>query len=369
MSLVRWILAGAVLTAQVTLGAEIVGSAQAGRQVFGTQRCIQCHSINGQGGKSATDLGKRIGRDYTPTAIVALMWNHAPQMWEAIRQAGIQKPELTEQSAADLYAYFAASGFFEAPGDAGRGKNDFTALHCSACHGISESRAAGAPPVEKWESLANPIALAAQMWDHSARMKEEFAKKHLPWIELTGQQLTDILVYLQNLPETRNLAGNLEIPESGRGQELFQSKGCAACHTGSLALENRLHSTNLAGIAAAMWDHEPLMKSPPQVLTGEEMQQILGYIWARQYSANAGNAATGRKVFRKKHCATCHDDASSGAPNLTSAKRQYSDITMIVALWEHGPHMLDAMRQKNILWPRFNTAEMSDLIGYLNSFH
>lgn len=48
------------------------------------------------------------------------------------------------------------------------------------------------------------------------------------WIELTGQQLTDVLVYLQNLPQTRYMAGKLQIVESDRGQELFQSKGAAS---------------------------------------------------------------------------------------------------------------------------------------------
>ena len=139
------------------------GSAQAGRRVFENQHCVECHSINGEGGKSAPDLGTHIARGYTPTDMVALMWNHAPAMWEAIAKAGIQRPELTDQSAADLFAYFVAMRFFEAPGDAGRGKHDFSALHCADCHGITSSNASGAPPVVQWQSLADPLALAEQM--------------------------------------------------------------------------------------------------------------------------------------------------------------------------------------------------------------
>ena len=119
-----WMLVAA-LASQGAWCAELVGSAQAGRQVFETQQCIQCHSINGEGGKSAPDLGKHIARDYTPTTMVALMWNHAPAMWEAIQKAGIERPQLTEQSASDLFAYFVAARFFEQPGDAARGKRDF----------------------------------------------------------------------------------------------------------------------------------------------------------------------------------------------------------------------------------------------------
>ena len=40
-------------------------------------------------------------------------------------------------------------------------------------------------------------------------MKEAFAQRKLAWPTLTAQELTDMLVYLQNLPETRNLAAQL----------------------------------------------------------------------------------------------------------------------------------------------------------------
>ena len=76
-------------------------------------------------------------------------------------------------------------------------------------------------------------------------MREEFARRKLVWIQLTGQQLNDILLYLQNLPETRNLPRKLELAASGSGEELFRSKGCVSCHTGTLALENRLHNQTL----------------------------------------------------------------------------------------------------------------------------
>ena len=45
----------------------------------------------------------------------------------------------------------------------------------------------------------------------------------------------------------------------------------------------------------------------------------------------------------------------------------YSDITMVSALWQHGPRMLELMTQRKLAWPRFTTQQMSDLIAYLNS--
>ena len=41
------------------------------------------------------------------------------------------------------------------------------------------------------------------------------------------QELTDMLVYLQNLPETRDLAAQLLVPAVRHRREAVPSKGCA----------------------------------------------------------------------------------------------------------------------------------------------
>jgi mono/diheme cytochrome c family protein len=343
------------------------GDARRGEQLFETEQCSRCHSINGRGGTMAPDLARRVDRDYTPTVMASLMWNHAPQMWSAMSKYGITKPELSAEKAADLFAYFEAARYFEKPGDAGRGKMLFTSRHCTECHGITSSPLPAAPPVAKWDSLADPVVLAQQMWNHGAQMRAEFAKKGLAWPELSAQELTDMLVYLQHLPETRSLAQNFQFPPSDAGAELFRSKGCADCHTGKLDLGTLLKNRTMTQIAADMWDHQPRMKAQPPVLSEEEMRQILGYVWAKQYFRGEGNAARGKAVFDAKGCATCHNDPSSGAPKLGRGKEGYSDITMVSVLWSHGPTMLERMNEKKIPWPRFTAPQMADLIAYLNS--
>src|SRR6266542_3695555 len=147
MKSVRAIVTIAVISAAAQGATFTSADSLRGERVFTDQSCIQCHSINGEGGKSAPDLGKRIDRNYTPALLASVMWNHAPRMWAAMEARGIQRPVLGEQTAADLFAYFYSSRFFEKLGDAGRGKRAFSAKHCAHCHGISDSRAAGAKPV------------------------------------------------------------------------------------------------------------------------------------------------------------------------------------------------------------------------------
>jgi mono/diheme cytochrome c family protein len=129
------------------------------------------------------------------------------------------------------------------PSDAARGKLAFATKHCAQCHGIATSNASGAPPVAQWESLADPVVLAQQMWNHGARMREAFAAKKLARPQITAQELTDMLVYLQNLPETRHLASNFTFPPSDSGEALFQSKGCSGCHTRPSPISRRTCGT------------------------------------------------------------------------------------------------------------------------------
>lgn len=362
---IKRIVAIGSLTVLAAFGQKITpGDGTRGRHLFEDQGCIQCHSIDGKGGTSAPDLGRLIDRNFTPDVLASLMWNHAPKMWSAMKQRGIARPVLSPQDAADLFAYFYSARFFDKPGDAGRGKQAFASHHCAGCHGITTSNAAGAPPVAKWESLGHPIILVQQMWNHVGKMKQAFAARKIPWQKLTSQELTDILVYLQNVPQTKHLAANFRFGELPDAQQLFDSK-CARCHTGKLALENRLHEKTLTDVAVDMWNHASRMEPPP--LTQDEMRQIVSYIWTRQFFRPVGSPERGKKVFTEKRCSSCHGVEGSGAPNLAKGKGAYSDITMIGALWGHGPQMLERMNARNIPWPRFDGKQLADLIAYLNS--
>src|ERR1700690_4054764 len=101
MCMLRVIAVGAAV-AWSALGAGIIpGDARRGEQLFTSEQCIQCHSLKGKGGTLAPDLSRRVDRDYTPSVMASLMWNHAPDMWAAMKQQGIVKAELSTESAAD----------------------------------------------------------------------------------------------------------------------------------------------------------------------------------------------------------------------------------------------------------------------------
>lgn len=356
------LLVAAAATAQAS-APVIAGDARRGEEVFRAQGCVECHRVRGTGAvvSRAPDLGLRQGRDMSPAAFAALMWNHAPTMWKAMDSQRVERRPLSSQDAADLFVYFYAVGFFEPPGDAGRGKALFRDKGCEGCHAAGKAR-----PVSEWSAVDDPIRLAGQMWNHATRMQEAMGKQNIPSPVLTAQDLRDLCVYAQTLPQARGRTPDfkLERPETGEG--VFRTKGCAECHTGRQALEGKLGQKSLTEIAAALWNHSPRMIQMPPPLSEEEMRQLLSYVWAKQFLDGDGNASRGKGVFSRKNCAVCHAGGSAGAPPLPAAAGA-SSSSMIAGLWGHGPAMLAEMRNRKLPWPRFRASEMADLVAYLNA--
>ena len=110
---IRTLLITAVLVTPAFAASIFEADARRGADLFATQMCLRCHSINRQGGSVGPDLGRRMDRDYTPALLASLMWNHAPATWKASSAAMIQLPPLTEAQASDLFAYFYSVRYFE----------------------------------------------------------------------------------------------------------------------------------------------------------------------------------------------------------------------------------------------------------------
>ena len=360
-----------LLITSVMSAASFEANSKRGAALFRDQFCTNCHSVRGEGAHAAPDLGRRLDRNYTPAGITSLMWNHAPTMWSAIAAKGLPMPQLTESQAADLFAYFYSAHFFERLGEAQRGKAVFSSKGCAGCHALTPGAATVGPPVSEWQALEAPIILIQRMWAHAPQMSKAMEARHVPWPELTSQDMTDLLVYLQNLPQTRNQQRFLEIPSPEGGEALFHSKGCAKCHQNQRAFENLIGDSTLTDVAAAMWNHAPIMMKEggglPGPISVPEMRQIISYVWARQFFSTKGDSARGKRVFESQKCATCHNNASSGAPALDHMNGPYSAVRMVSVLWKHGPTMLERMKQKNISWPRLSPNDMANLIAYLNT--
>ncbi len=376
----RFLAAVSLLAISATFApAKVVpGDAKRGSELIRTQGCVNCHRIGGEGGAAAPDLGKARGRNYTPSSLASAMWNHAPAMWSAMEKQGATRPTMNESQAGDLFAYFHSIRYFDKPGDAARGKRVFVSSRCGDCHGRSEAMFGGAPPIAAWKSLSSPIVFAQAMWNHAPQMEEAMAKRKIKWAPMTSESLTDLLVYVQGLPETRGRVREFALSTTGKGEALFAEKGCKTCHQGKLNLDTKLQAGTVTDFAVAMWNHAPTMAAQGRrsgvaqpKLEAAEMQEIVTYLWDKTLFAEPGNAVRGKTVFEKKNCAGCHNDRSSGAPELKQWQSGRGDpvraFSMMSVLWTHGPQMLQGMKAKNLPWPVFTKQEMMDLIAFLNN--
>ena len=351
------------------------GDAQRGADVLRSENCLRCHSVRaheiprfgqqGEGGNTAPDLSRPMGRRFTPAVLASLMWNHAPVMWASMKDQGIERPQVSEQDGDDLFAYFFSLRFFEKPGEAERGKQVFETKHCAECHALDQKDGGPGHPVSTWKSLSDPILLVHDMWDHVEAMQNALAERKRGWVTLSGQELTDLSLYLQNLPQIPKAPAEFSLPDPASGEAAFKAT-CIRCHTGSMSLETRLSNMTLLDVAAAMWNHIPKMKDVPRT-SQEDMREIVAYIWERQYLGPPGNPARGARIFEAKRCAVCHNDPQSGAPKLPSGNAGYTTSSMIHVLWTHGPQMLDKMKQKGLAWPHLSADDVSNVVAYLNS--
>jgi cytochrome c551/c552 len=166
--------------------------------------------------------------------------------------------------------------------------------------------------------------------------------------------MTDMLVYLQSLPQTKSLAPKFSPASAETGETLFNVKGCAGCHQGANALPKAGPFKTAADFAAGMWNHSSSMKQTSEIRP-EEMSRLVGYLFSKQFEGASGAASRGEKILAAKGCAGCHKPApKAGTP-----------YEVISALWTHGPAMQKQMASKNLAWPRFSEAEMADLMATL----
>ncbi len=369
-----------VLAAPFTISAQRIvepGNASRGENLFREKGCVQCHAFNGQGGKAAPDLSQRPHQSETPAQLASQLWNHSPKMWAVIKSTGSKTPALDSFDAADLFAYFYSRLYFDAEGEAARGRVVFESKKCIACHALNSGNKRGiGPAVDRWDRVSEPIEWSERMWNHSAEMMAEIRKIGATWPLVTAAEMMDLIAYIRSLPAARSQAAAFRSGNPEAGRVTFEG-ACESCHSfGSqprkVDLLGRTKPTTLGGYIASMWNHAPVMVQgsggePPKLARGQ-MRDLLAYMFAKRYFEERGDSKTGASVYVQKNCAYCHENhrRESGAVDLVNSAERFSPITMASAAWKHraGAEFLE---KEKLGWPTLSASEMTDLIAFLNS--
>lgn len=175
--------------------------ADGGRRVFLAKRCDSCHSIRGAGAHRGPDLGTR-ALPRTLGQFAGMMWNHAPAMWNSMKQLGVTRPQFSNQEMADLIAYLFTERYFEASGNAERGRRMFDEKGCNTCH-----RGGAAPDLARWRGATSPIPIAAALWNHGPLMLASMQQRQLPWPRFRAGEMVDLMDFLNRSPRTAQTTG------------------------------------------------------------------------------------------------------------------------------------------------------------------
>jgi len=344
-----------------------IGDPERGYDLFQTRKCITCHNIAGEGGKTAPDLARQVDRAFNPYVLAGLMWNHAPSMWAALERAGMPRPELSAQDAADLFVYLFSAGALESPPDDGRGREVYQAKKCGACHNSGSALLANSTPARGRLAVEDRAELAQRSWNRSGEMRAALEKASIAYPQLTAIEFADLAAFLRTVAGPPLPGSVAPAPEPSKsGGSLYAQKGCARCHRGALNQEGRPTRFNVNEFAAAMWNHPFRTRRDGARLGSDEMRSLVNYLVSIQFTKESGNPDRGEKVFAGKGCSRCHDSPSSGAPPRSSMAGRMTSYVVVAALWRHGPEMVRRIRQSNTSWPRFRDAEMADVAAYLH---
>ncbi len=173
------------------------GNPNRGGELFRTRGCALCHGPEADGSAGGGPDLTRSDLHQPAETIAGLMWNHAAEMNDLMRQRGLGWPRFTTPELADLIAFLYFLPFGDPPGDAARGEAVFAVRSCAECHEAVDTASHAGPDLVETGAADSPAAFVAAMWSHAPFMKEAILGEGKPWPELSGDDLRDLLAYLQ----------------------------------------------------------------------------------------------------------------------------------------------------------------------------
>jgi len=356
----------------------------AGSRVFGTKGCVKCHAVNGVGGNVGPDLG-RIPRPRSFYDLTAAMWNHLPKMAERMRELGIARPQLDARETGDLIGFLYTLDYFDPPGNVDAGRRLFTEKKCVVCHQAAGTGGVVGPNLDFLRQFGSPILIAAELWNHGPAMAEAMRAKGIVRPIFRDAELRDLIAYLKAASPTHAEEPLYVLPgRADEGHRLFTEKGCVLCHSaggkgGRVGpdLAERGLPWSLTQFAATMWNKAPAMMKEMKAravsvprLQAREMSDLVAYLYAVRYFAEAGDPRKGRELATAKGCLGCHSLESRGGkvgPDLAQVKGLDSAAAVIAALWNHGFIMAERAERRHVAWPRLRPEEMAHVVAFLQS--
>ncbi len=299
------------------------GDPDLGRQVLANKGCARCHALHGGSGggargmlQPATAGSPQVGPDLqrwsgyrNAVQWAQAMWNHSPEMKQAMARRGMPWPQFQGNDMVNLIAYVRTQAPVEGghvylrPADPAVGKTLFQAKGCAQCHGLpgQEARGGKVGPELTGQRMPRTVSqFAGLMWNHAPRMAERMAARGMKPPRFSDKEMADLISYLYSARYFEQ-SGN-----ANEGKKVFANKGCAGCHSveadtsgGGPSLTAWRGQVSSARLAAALWNHGPAMLEHMQqakvewpTFRPEEMENLMTFL--NQPSLRQGRTRTKR---------------------------------------------------------------------------
>jgi mono/diheme cytochrome c family protein len=347
-----------------------------GRIIFERNNCINCHSINGFGGKTAPDFNSEnfLSGDFE---LITDMWNHSSKMLKMIDQLNTKQQNMNAEDFRKLRYFIAFLGYISKNGSVSKGQELFVQMNCAKCHSAGKS-VQGKITLNKSGDYASPIYLAQVMWNHAAEMHKKQESSNTKIGSFKGNEFANLAAYLESLSSSGKKNKNLMYPGNPvLGEKLFNSKNCAYCHLkekiGAPLDKINLHKS-VNEIAGMMWNHSNLMESAMlekkfswPSFKESEMGNLIAYLYFYNTEQVGGSAEEGKKLLASKGCLGCHN---SGNPSKTIAATDIKafDNTdeFFSKLWNHIPIIEKEFYAKGKEIPKLVTGDVKSMYLYFN---
>jgi cytochrome c2 len=356
----------------------------AGGKVFAEKGCGKCHALRGFGGKVGPDLG-RIETGKSFFELGAAMWNHLPRMGARMLEAGVQRPTLTAGELSNLIAFLFTAQYYDELGDPNAGEKLWGAKGCVQCHEVGGQGGRVGPGLDFLKRANSPVLVAAALWNHGPEMADAMKAKGIERPGFQGKEMVDLIAYI--VATAKDGAGETAqvIPGTPeRGQKLFGEKRCIVCHSvggkgGKVGPElgRRGHHVSLTQFASLMWNHGPTMwarmkERGIQVprLTGQEMADIVAFLYVSHYFDQAASVGRGRQLVQEKGCLTCHSVGGKGgtiSADFATSRVVGSHAGLLAGMWNHSRFMEAQAQKQEVPWPVLTGQELADISAYLVS--
>ncbi len=347
-----------------------------GRIVFENYGCINCHSINGFGGKTATDFNSKnflIG-DFD---LISEMWNHSPGMLKMIEQMEINQKKMTAVDFGKLRYFIYFLGYISNSGSVSKGEKLFTQMKCANCHSIGKT-IPDKINLDNTAYYASPIYLAQVMWNHAAQMhkKQKMSNINVPFFE--DNEFADLAAYLEAESILGERNKNFMYPGNpAKGEKLFGSKNCSYCHLQNAIGPNLskidLHKS-VNEIAGMLWNHSNVMESAmtknniswPSFKNGE-MGNLLAYLYFYNNKKVVGSIENGQKLLAAKGCLNCHYAGNSYNTVKASDIKPFDNIDEFFSeVWNHLPLIEKDYYSKGKEIPKLLPEDVKSMYLYFN---